>query len=232
MISRSIAWAHADRDPDLRRPHGPGRDRPLRGPVAPAGGGAPLRRQGGGAEANRHRRPGRAGRPGAQRPGLPRGGAGAWRHRQPAPDAGPGGAGLASRRPPRLHLDHVGVHWRPGPGRGRNPGGQTRHHPLGISGPPAGARRRAGHAAGGRGRQGDHGRRGLCRDRHGADLGEQAGRRPGGAGDPAGDRVRPGPALRQRLARQGLRRDDRARPCRRRARSRAKPAPRSFRRGR
>ena len=59
--------------------------------------------------------------------------------------------------------------------------------------------------AGSRGRQGDHGGRGLGRDRHGADPCRPAGRRAGGADDPTRDRVRPGPAVRQRLARQGRR---------------------------
>ena len=96
--ARRIGWAtdgagevraglsRADRDPDLRRAHGAGRDRSVRGPVPPAGGRAALRRQAGGAEANRHRRPGRPCRPGARRAGRARGGAGARRRGQPAPD--------------------------------------------------------------------------------------------------------------------------------------------------
>ena len=65
----AVAWVCADRDPDLRRPHRPGRDRPLRGPVPPAGGRASLRRQAARAQANRHRRSRRSGGPGARRPG-------------------------------------------------------------------------------------------------------------------------------------------------------------------
>ena len=68
----------------------------------------------------------------------------------------------------------------------------------------------AGQAANRHPGQGDHGRRRLGRDRHGAPPRRGARRAGRGPGDPARNRVRPAAAVRRRVARQGARAHRRA----------------------
>ena len=129
-----------------------------------------------------------------RRPGWP--GRGRRPRRQPR-------AGVAPRRPRDEHLDDFGVHRLADPRRRRAAAGQARHLPL------AGARSPKelgalpseervvydGKLVTAAGR--------LRRDRHGPLAGRQDRRGHRRPGDPAGHRVRPPAALRQRLTAQG-----------------------------
>ena len=96
-------------------------------------------------------------------------------------------------------VDDLGLHRLPRPRRRRAAGGQAGDLPLALPRAAARVRRRPGRRALRRGRQDDHRRRRLGRDRHGAAPGRPGGRPRGRPGRPARDRVRPAAALRRRL---------------------------------
>lgn len=106
----------------------------------------------------------------------------------------------------RCALCHRGLYRGLPAGGGGASGGAAGDHALGLCRPAAAGRRGADPGAGGARRQPHHCGRGDRGDRLRPDRRRRTGRAGSGAGDPAGDRVRPGATCRSRPAIRAARR--------------------------